>query len=208
MGFRRVGHDWASSLSLFTFMHWRRKWQPAPVFLLGESQGWGSLVGCRLWGRAESDTTEVTQQQQQPLRINCWSDFYQTSLVAQTVKNLPAKQENCVLSSGEGNGNPLQYSCLENSMGRGAWWAKGHGLQKIRHDWASNPFTYTLFTVFYHHELGLPVLEFYLSFGMILLLLLLITRRNLSLPTRDWTWAVAVEVLSPYHWTLREFIPA
>ena len=39
---------------------WRRKWQPTPVFLPGESQGWGSLVGCRLWGRTESDTTEVT----------------------------------------------------------------------------------------------------------------------------------------------------
>ena len=46
-------------------MHWRRKWQPTPVFLPGESQGRGSLVGCRLWGRTESDTTEVTQQQQQ-----------------------------------------------------------------------------------------------------------------------------------------------
>ena len=45
-----VGHDWAFSLSLFTFIHWRRKWQPTPVFLPGESQGWGSLVGCRLWG--------------------------------------------------------------------------------------------------------------------------------------------------------------
>ena len=45
-------------------MHWRRKWQPTPVFLPGESQGWGSLVGCRLWGRTESDTTEAMQQQQ------------------------------------------------------------------------------------------------------------------------------------------------
>ena len=44
----------------FTFMHWRRKWQPAPVFLPGESQGRGSLVGCRLWDHTESDTTEVT----------------------------------------------------------------------------------------------------------------------------------------------------
>ena len=44
----------------FTFMHWRRKWQPAPVFLPGESQGWWSLMGCRLWGRTESDTTEAT----------------------------------------------------------------------------------------------------------------------------------------------------
>ena len=49
----------------FTFMHWRRKWQSTPVFLPGESQGWGSLVGCRLRGRTELDTTEATQQQQQ-----------------------------------------------------------------------------------------------------------------------------------------------
>ena len=47
MGSQRVGHDWATSLSLFTFMHWRRKWQPTPVFLPGESQEWGSLVGCQ-----------------------------------------------------------------------------------------------------------------------------------------------------------------
>ena len=65
MGSLRVKHDWANSLSLFTFMHWRRKWHPTPVFLPGESQGRGSLVGCRLWGRTESDTTEVTLQQQQ-----------------------------------------------------------------------------------------------------------------------------------------------
>ena len=63
MGSLRVGHNWATSLSLFTFMHWRRKWQPTPVFLPRESQGWGSLVGCRLWGYTESDTTEVTLQQ-------------------------------------------------------------------------------------------------------------------------------------------------
>ena len=56
----RIGHYWATSLSLFTFMHWRRKWQPTPVFLPGESQGWGSLVGCCLWGCTESDTTEAT----------------------------------------------------------------------------------------------------------------------------------------------------
>ena len=60
MGSLRVGHDWATSLSLVTFMHWRRKWQPTPVFLPGESQGQGSLVGCRPWGHTESDTTKVT----------------------------------------------------------------------------------------------------------------------------------------------------
>ena len=58
----RVGHSWATSLSLFTFMHWRRNWQPTPVFLPGESQGRGSLAGCHLWGRTELDTTEVTWQ--------------------------------------------------------------------------------------------------------------------------------------------------
>ena len=65
MGSLQVGRDRATSLSLFTFTQWRRQWQPTPVFLPGESQGLGSLVGCRLWGRTESDTTEVTQQQQQ-----------------------------------------------------------------------------------------------------------------------------------------------
>ena len=60
MGSLRVRHDWVTSLSLFTFTHWRRKWQPTPVFLPGESQGRGSLVGCHLWGCTESDMTEAT----------------------------------------------------------------------------------------------------------------------------------------------------
>ena len=51
-----VGHN----LRDFTFTHWRRQWQPTPVFLPGESQGRVSLVGCRLWDHTESDTTEVT----------------------------------------------------------------------------------------------------------------------------------------------------
>ena len=58
-GVTRVRHNWATSLSLFTFMHWGRKWQPTPVFLPGESQGRGSLLGCCLWGRAESDTSNL-----------------------------------------------------------------------------------------------------------------------------------------------------
>ena len=65
--------------------NWKRKWQPTPVFLPGESQGRGSLVGCRLWGHKELDTTERL-----PFHFS-----------------LP-----CI---GEGNGNPLQCSCLENS---------------------------------------------------------------------------------------------
>ena len=55
----RVRHDWTTSLSLFTFMHWRRKWQPTPVFLPGESQGRGSLVGCRLWHRVRHDWSDL-----------------------------------------------------------------------------------------------------------------------------------------------------
>ena len=60
MGSLWVGRDWATSLSLFTFTQWRRQWQPTPVFLPGESQGQGSLVGWSLWGRTELDTTEAT----------------------------------------------------------------------------------------------------------------------------------------------------
>ena len=56
MGLHRVRHD-CSDLAC---MHWRRKWQPTPVFFPGEYQGWRSLVGCCLWGRTELDTTEVT----------------------------------------------------------------------------------------------------------------------------------------------------
>ena len=76
MGSLGVGHDWVTSLWLFTFMHWRRKWQPTPVFLPAESQGRGSLVGCHLWGHTESDTTEVTEQQQHPI-INFRHDVVQ-----------------------------------------------------------------------------------------------------------------------------------
>ena len=60
MGSLTVRHDWETSLWLFTFVRWRRKWQPTPVFLPGESQGWGSLVGYCLWGCTQLDMTEVT----------------------------------------------------------------------------------------------------------------------------------------------------
>ena len=55
MGSLRVGHDWAISLSLFTFMHWRRKWQPTPVFLPRESKGWGAWWAA-IYGVAQSQT--------------------------------------------------------------------------------------------------------------------------------------------------------
>ena len=55
MGSLRVGHDWATSLSFFSFLHWRRKWQPTPVFLPGESQGWGARWAT-IYGVAQSQT--------------------------------------------------------------------------------------------------------------------------------------------------------
>ena len=77
---------------------WRRQWHPTPVLLPGKSHGWRSLVGCSPWGREESDTTE---------RLH-----FHFSL-------------SCI---GEGNGNPLQCSCLENPRDGGAWRAAVYGV--------------------------------------------------------------------------------
>ena len=76
----------------------RRQWQPTPVLLPGKSHGRRSLVGCSPWGCEESDKTE---------RFH-----FHFSL-------------SCI---GEGNGNPLQCSCLENPRDRGAWWATVYGV--------------------------------------------------------------------------------
>ena len=93
MGSLRARHDWVTSLSLFIFMHWRRKWQPTPVLLPGESQARGNLMDFCLWGHTELDMTE-------------WLPFHFSF--------------SCI---GEGNGNPLQCSCLENPRDGRAWWA-------------------------------------------------------------------------------------
>ena len=71
-------------------MHWRRKWQPTPVFLPAESQGQGSLVGFRLWGRTELDMTEVTQQQQQQehLRLFTNTEFANEKETTEKIGNL------------------------------------------------------------------------------------------------------------------------
>ena len=81
MGSWRVGHDWATSLSLFTFMNWRRKWQPTPVFLPGESQGRGAWWAT-VYGVAQSRTRlkQLQMQQQHPLSwvTACWQMYFQT----------------------------------------------------------------------------------------------------------------------------------
>ena len=81
---------------------WRRRWHPTPVLLPGKSHGWRSPVGCSPWGRSESDRTELLHFHFSP---SC---------------------------TGEGNGNPLQYSCLENPRDRGAWWAAVYGVAQSR----------------------------------------------------------------------------
>ena len=119
MGSRRVRHDWTTSLSLFTFMHWRRQWHPTPVLLPGKSHGWRSLVGCSPWGRWRSDTIERF--------------YFHFSL-------------SCI---GEGNGNPLQCSCLENLKDGEAWWAAVYGVaqSRTRLKWLSSSSNH------YHHPL-------------------------------------------------------
>ena len=68
MGSLRVGHDWATSLSLFTFMPWRRKWQPTPVFLPGESQGWGAWWAA-VYGVAQSQTRLKRLSSSSPCKV-------------------------------------------------------------------------------------------------------------------------------------------
>ena len=105
MGSHRVRHDWsdlAAAAAAGKHSSPRRKWQPTPVFLPGESHGRRSLVGCSPWGCEESDMTEQLH-------------FH---------FSLP-----CI---GEGNGSPLQCSCLENPRDRGAWWAAVYGVAQSR----------------------------------------------------------------------------
>ena len=85
-------------LPALTLFARRRQWHPTPVLLPGRSHGRRSLVGCSPWGRKESDTTERLHF---PFSLSC---------------------------IGEGNGNPLQCSCLENPRDGGAWWAAVSGV--------------------------------------------------------------------------------
>ena len=131
------------------------------MFLPGESQGRGSLVGCHLWGCTELDTTEATQQQQQQAFWECkrgaLNHFIEIKALTRAppgrglprwlsgkefacqcrrnefdswVKKIPwrRKQQVTPVFLGEGNGNPLQCSCLENPRDGGAWWAAIYGV--------------------------------------------------------------------------------
>ena len=119
MGLLRVGHDRVTSLSLFTFMHWRRKWQPTPR----DGGAWWAAV----YGVAQSRT-----------RLKRRSSS-SSSKVALVVKNLLANARDMRdtgsipgsgRSLGGGHGNPLQYSCPEKPIDRGDWWATVYGVAK------------------------------------------------------------------------------
>ena len=131
----RVGHDWATSLSLFTFTHWRKKWQLTPVFLPGESQGQGSLVGCRLSGCTESDMTEATQQQQQHT-ASTWA--YQVALVVKNPLANASRSKRLGFNPWVGK-IPWRRETIHSSilgwripMDRGTWQATGHRVAKSR----------------------------------------------------------------------------
>ena len=94
--------SWLTPLHLLDLgigCHRRRQWQPTPVLLPGKSHGWRSLVGCSPWGREESRT--LTERPHFHFSLSC---------------------------IGEGNGNPLQCSCLENPRDSRAWWAAVYGV--------------------------------------------------------------------------------
>ena len=138
MGSLRVRHDWATSLSLFTFMHWRRKWQPTPVFLPGESQGRGIVRQSRTWLKwlsisisINSSTSNIAFSETNGLGS---LGFFSPPVYKEVGfrEGLDGKESACnvgdlgsIFGSGRppagGQGNPLQYSCLENPMDRGAW---------------------------------------------------------------------------------------
>ena len=123
MGWLRVWYDWMTSLSLFSFMHWRRKWQPTPVFLPGESQGQGSLVSHRV-GHDWSDLAAAAAAACGCIVFPGGSDCKESPCNAGDPRLTPGSGR----PLGEGKGYPLQCSCWGNPMDRGAWWAAVHGV--------------------------------------------------------------------------------
>ena len=132
MGSLRVRHDWVTSLSLSTFMHWRRKWQPTPVFLPGESQGRRSPVGYSPWGRTELDLTE---------RLHFTSRIGKRYSCGSMEKNLPAQQETWVRSLGQGDPLEKEIAMHCNILAWKIPWTEepgrleSIGLHRVRHDW-------------------------------------------------------------------------
>ena len=110
---------------------WRRKWQPTPVFLPREVHGQSNLVGYSPWGHKELDMTEVTEHSSiQGRGFPRWLHGKESTCNAGDVGLIPELGR----SPGGGHSNPLQYSCLENPIDRGVWWATVHGVARVWHD--------------------------------------------------------------------------
>ena len=106
---------------------WRRKWQPTPVLLPGKFHRRRSLIGYSPWDRKESDRTEQLHSLDRDRRgFPSESDNKESACNAGDPSSIPRSGR----SLGEGNGKPLQYSCLENPKNREAWWATVHGITK------------------------------------------------------------------------------
>ena len=102
---------------------WRKAWQPTPLFLPGESHGQRSLAGYSPQGHKELETLNEAEH----VQVVQWSRIPLPMLETQEMWLRSPQWED---PPGEGSGNPLQYSCLENSMDRVAWWATVHGVAK------------------------------------------------------------------------------
>ena len=140
MGSLRVGHDWVTSLSLSTFMHGRRKWQPTPVFLPGESQGQGSLVGWHLaawWAPPDGVAKSQTQL----------SDFTFTFNFHAWEKEM-ATHSSVLAWRIPGTAEPSQLPFM--------------GLHRVGHDWSDLEAAAALFISLYFHLFLLR--SFFLSF--------------------------------------------
>ena len=138
---------------------WRREWLPSPVFLPGEFHWQRSLADYSPWVRKKLDTMKpitllLWSNVNKKLFWNTHSHIYTKRWLLFCVKCTPIKRS-LKSNLGEGNGNPLQYSCLENPVDRGAWWAAVHGvtqsrtrLKRLSSSSSNNSFLRTLFPSF------------------------------------------------------------
>ena len=163
MGLWRVGHDWATSLSLFTFTHWRGNGNPLQCSCL-ENPRDGGACWAAVYGVAQSRTRLK--------RLS--SSSSSVSAVKQIFLPMQETWVQCLGSAGEGNGTPLQYSCLGNPMDRGTWWATLHGVPESHtrlttehmHAWCACTHTHThthsWFTMLCYFQVYSKVIRLYI----------------------------------------------
>ena len=171
-----VRETWAWSLLDPGKIPWRREWQPTPVFLPGEFHGQRSLVSYRVtksWTQL-SDSLSFPLHNNSDVWLGIWLPRMKTTFLSLSfsteyllyfaILDFPGGTDSKVSaynagdlgaipgsgrSPGEGDGNPLQYSCLENPMDGGAWWLQSMGLQRAGQDWATSLIAFIKYCIFY-----------------------------------------------------------